>query len=98
MGGEDAVTADRFEVGLGDLTQVAAARAPLEQRQRQQRRVSLVHVINEIRTAPECVHHRDAAQTQQSFLKQTIAVVPTVQVIGQGLVETEFSGSDVSSM
>ena len=88
--GEDALAAHLLDVGLGGRAQRSAAQLPLQQRQRQQRRVAFVHVVD-VYTQAQRVGHAHAAHAQHDLLLQAVVGVAAVQVIGQAAIPARVS-------
>ena len=74
-----------LDVGFGGRAQRSAAQLALQQRQRQQRRVALVHVVD-VYAVAERVGHAHAAHAQHDLLLQAVVGVAAVQVIGQAAI------------
>ena len=83
--GEHALPPHLLDVRLGGAAQRAAAQLALEQRQRQQRRVAFVHVVDVYMQAQR-MRHAHAAHAQHDLLLQPVVGVAAVQVIGQAAV------------
>ena len=83
---EHAAAADRLDVGLVELERLAAVELPLEQAERQQRRVAFVEVVDLGRGG----RARGGARRRPSRARlpgEPIVTVAAVQVVGQRAVE-----------
>jgi len=83
--GEDALAAHLFYVGLGGCAEGSAAQLALKQRQSQQSRVALVHVVD-VYFVAERVRHAHAAHAQHNLLLQAIVGVAAVEMIGEAAI------------
>ena len=90
VGGEDALPAHLLHVGFSGRAQRSAAQLALQQRQRQQRRVALVHVVD-IYPVAERVGHARAAHAQHNLLLQAVVGVAAVEVIGEAAIPARVS-------
>ncbi len=79
---KDTLAAHLLDIHLGRRAQRAAAQLCLEQRQRQQRSVSFIHVID-VDVQAQRIGHAHAAQTQHNLLLQPIVRIAAIQVIRQ---------------
>ena len=84
---KDALIPHLFNVGLRGAVQRSAAQLPFQQRQCQQRRVALVHVVD-IHLVAQCAGHARAAHAQHNLLLQAVVGVAAVQVIGEAAIPT----------
>ena len=73
------------DVGFGRRAQRAAAQLALEQRQRQQRRVAFIHVVD-VYPQAQSIGHAHAAHAQHDLLLQAVVGVAAVQVVGQAAI------------
>ena len=97
VGGEDALLAYLLDVGLRGRAQRSAAQLPLQQRQRQQRRVALVHVVD-VYLVAQRVRHAHSAHAQHNLLLQAVVGVAAIEVIGQAAISSpSFRSRSVSS-
>jgi hypothetical protein len=85
MGREHATLAHRLHVHLRDGMQAASGGLLLQQGQREERRMSLVHVIGLYPVISQGPQHRHTPQPQHDFLTQTVAQVAAVEAIGEAL-------------
>ena len=75
---------------IGRRIQRTAAHLALQQRQRQQRRMAFVHVID-IHLQAQGIRHAHAAQSQHDLLLQAVVRVAAVQVIGQPAIPSRIA-------
>ncbi len=85
VGGEDALIPHLLDVGFRGRAQRSAAQLALQQAQRQQRRVALVHVVH-IHSLPQRLGHAHPAHAQHNLLLQPVVAVAAIQVIGQAAI------------
>ena len=90
MRGKHALAAHRRKVGIRGAVQRPAAKLALQQRQRQQRRVPLIHVIH-VYMQPQRFGHAHAAHAQHNLLLQPVVGVAAVKVVGQPAVPARVS-------
>ena len=83
--GEDALLAHLLDVGFSGRAQRSAAQLALKQRQRQQRRVAFVHVVD-VYPVAERMGHARAAHAEHNLLLQAVVGVAAVEVIGQAAI------------
>ncbi len=74
-----------LNVGLGGRPQRAAAKLSLKQRQRKQRGVAFVHVVD-VYTHSQRIGHAHAAHTQHNLLLHAIVFIAAVKMVGQAAV------------
>ena len=85
MGGKDALRTNLGNIGLGGSRLRSAAQFALQQRQREQRGMAFVHVVD-VDGMAKSAGHADAAHAENDFLLQPIIRVASVEVVGQGAV------------
>ena len=86
VGGEDAAAGEharRRMVRRG--TQRTATQFALKQRQGEQSRVALVHVVD-VDLQPESVGHADAAHAEHDLLLEAVVRVAAVEVVGKAAI------------
>ena len=83
VGCENTALAHRFAIRIRHRGQIAARDFPLQERQSQERRVPLVHVVGADVFVTERLEHRHAAHSQDDFLTETMAGVAVVEGLGQ---------------
>ncbi len=79
---EDALLAYGLDVGLSGLAQGFARELFFEQRDGEQRRVALVHMVD-VELAAERVQQGDAAESEHGLLTEAVVGVAAVEVIGE---------------
>ena len=82
MGGEDALLADGFAVGIGGFAERTAAEALFEEADGEERGVALVHVID-LGLYAEGLQKSDAAEAKDGLLAEAIVGVAAVEVVGK---------------
>ena len=85
MGGEDAPLPHLFDVGFRGRAQRPAAQLALKQRQRQQRRVALIH-MKDIDPVAQSAGHAQPAHAENNLLLQAVVGVAAVEVVSQPAV------------
>ena len=78
---EHALLAHGCKVLLRDPLRVAGREVPLQQRQPQQRRMALVHVVDVGLGVAELLEHLLPGDSENRFLAQPVALVAAVQVV-----------------
>src|SRR4029079_13615252 len=73
-----------FQFGISSIRQ--ATRLFLHQRKRRQSRMSFVHVKNTKLGIAESAQHGDAANPQNYFLTQSIALIPAIEKIRKAAI------------
>ncbi len=82
MGGEDALAADGFDVGLGGVAQWRAVHARFEQPEGEQRGVALIHVVD-LGLAAEGVEQRRCRRDEDGLLAKAVVGVAAVEMVGE---------------
>jgi len=85
MGGKDALAADLLDVGVSNRAQRTTAQLALKQRQSQQSRMALVHVVD-VDAITERIGHAHTAHAQHNLLLQAVVAVATVEMVGEAAI------------
>ena len=83
--GEDAMLAHRIQITLLCAGQRSTAQRLLQQRERQQCCMSLIHVVD-ADVVSQGIEHPEAANAEHDLLREPIVRVAAVQGVGQGAV------------